>query len=498
MRNKKLAWNTISGLLLQATTVICGFVLPRAILNRFGSDVNGLLNSIAQFLQMIAFLELGVGAVIQSALYRPLADRDSAKISQVLASGSSFFRKLGSILVVYVAALVVVFPIFLDDRFGFAYDATLILSMSISYFAQYYFGIVDGLLLKADQKAYIINIIDTVTLIINTAFCYCLLYWGFSVQIVKLTTSVIFLLRPVLVRIYIRRNYRIDRNCKYTKDPVEQKWNGVAQHVAAIVLDGTDIVVLSIFADMYAVSVYSVYLIVVSGIKNLFMSCLGGVRALFGELWAKREWEALNRYFAFTEWLIHGLALFFWCCTYKLIVPFVLVYTEHMGDVNYNEPVFAALICLAYASYCLRLPFHSMILASGHYKNTQGIYIAGAAINLLLSMLAVNRWGLIGVAVGTIAAMLYQLLHMGYYVIKHLKVHSFLRSAKQYVIDGVTILLILCVTSVIPGTEATWLGWIFLAIQHAVVIAVCILAANLVFYNRESMQIIHKVMKRKR
>ena len=84
MRNKKLAWNTISGLLLQATTVICGFVLPRAILNRFGSDVNGLLNSIAQFLQMIAFLELGVGAVIQSALYRPLADRDSAKISQVL------------------------------------------------------------------------------------------------------------------------------------------------------------------------------------------------------------------------------------------------------------------------------------------------------------------------------------------------------------------------------------------------------------------------------
>lgn len=498
MRNKKLAWNTISGLLLQATTVICGFVLPRAILNRFGSDVNGLLNSIAQFLQMIAFLELGVGAVIQSALYRPLADRDSAKISQVLASGSSFFRKLGGILVVYVAALVVVFPIFLDDRFGFAYDATLILSMSISYFAQYYFGIVDGLLLKADQKAYIINIIDTVTLIINTAFCYCLLYWGFSVQIVKLTTSVIFLLRPVLVRIYIRRNYWIDRNCKYTKDPVEQKWNGVAQHVAAIVLDGTDIVVLSIFADMYAVSVYSVYLMVVSGIKNLFMSCLGGVRALFGELWAKREWEALNRYFAFTEWLIHGLALFFWCCTYKLIVPFVLVYTEHMGDVNYNEPVFAALICLAYASYCLRLPFHSMILASGHYKNTQGIYIAGAAINLSLSMLAVNRWGLIGVAVGTIAAMLYQLLHMGYYVIKHLKVHSFLRSAKQYVIDGVTILLILCVTSVIPGTEATWLGWIFLAIQHAVVIAVCILAANLVFYNRESMQIIHKVMKRKR
>ena len=497
MRNKKLAWNTISGLLLQGTTVLCGFILPRAILNRFGSDVNGLINSIAQFLQMIAFLELGVGAVIQSALYKPLADRDSEKISQVIASGSSFFRKLGGILVVYVAALVIFFPLFVDRKYGFVYDATLILAMSVSYFAQYYFGIIDGLLLKADQKAYIINVIDMVTLIMNTIFCYCLLYFGFSIQAVKLTTAGIFLLRPILVRAYIRRNYRIDRKCKYAKDPIEQKWNGVAQHVAAIVLDSTDMVVLSVFSDMYAVSIYSVYLIVVSGIKSLLQSFFGGIGALFGELWAKQEREELNGYFAFSEWMVHGLSLFVWCCTYKLIVPFVLIYTEHMTDVDYNVPVFAALICIAYGLYCLRLPFNSMILAAGHYKNTQIIYVVGALMNLSLSILAVSRWGLVGVAVGTIAAMLYQVLHMGYYVLKELKVHSFRQSAKQFVFDVGTILLVLCVTGGIAGTEATWLGWVILAVKHAVVIAVCIIAANLVFYNKASMQIIHKVMKKR-
>ena len=434
MRNKKLAWNTMSGLLLQGTTVLCGFILPRAILNRFGSDVNGLINSIAQFLQMIAFLELGVGAVIQSALYGPLAEQDSAKISEVIASGSSFFRKLGGILVLYVVGVVV--------------------------------------------------------------FCYCLLYFGFSIQAVKLTTAGIFLLRPILVRAYIRKNYQIDRKCRYTKDPIEQKWNGVAQHVAAIVLDSTDMVVLSVFSDMYAVSVYSVYLIVVSGIKSLLQSFFGGIGALFGELWAKQEREELNRYFAFSEWMVHGLSLFVWCCTYKLIVPFVLIYTEHMTDVDYNVPVFAALICIAYALYCLRLPFNSMILAAGHYKNTQNIYVVGAVMNLSLSILAVSRWGLIGVAVGTIAAMLYQVIHMGYYVLKKLKVHSFRESAKQYVFDVVTILLVLFATSWISGTELTWLGWIILAVKHAAVIAVCIAAANLVFYNKASMQILNKVMKK--
>ena len=498
VRNKKLAWNTISGLLLQVTTVLCGFVLPRAILNRFGSDVNGLLNSISQFLQMIAFLELGVGAVIRSALYKPLADGDTVKVSEVLASGNRFFRKIGLMLVLYVAALMVIFPTWIDDTFGFTYVATLIFAMSVSYFTRYYFGLVDRLLLDADQKAYIVNLIDMATLVFNTVFCYCLLYLGFSVQVVKLTTSGIFLLRPILARIYIRKNYQIDRKCKYTKDPVEQKKNGIAQHIAAIVLDSTDIVVLSVFSDMYAVSVYSVYLIVVSGIKSLVLSLLGGVGSLFGELWAKQEREELNRYFGFTEWIVHGLSLFVWCCTYKLIVPFVLIYTEHMGDVNYNEPVFAALICTAYVLYCLRLPFNEMILAAGHYKNTQHIFIKAASINLISSILAVRHWGLIGVAIGTIAAMLYQMLHMGYYVIRHLKVHSFGLAVKQYVVDVFTVIFVLCATSVIPGTEATWLGWIVLAVQNALVIVACILVSNFVFYHESSMQILRNVKEKLR
>ena len=72
---------------------------------------------------------------------------------------------------------------------------------------QEYFGIIDSLLLKSDQKGYIVSIIDAVTLIMNTLLCYCLVYSGFSIQTVKLTTSGLFLLRPVLMRIYIQRNY---------------------------------------------------------------------------------------------------------------------------------------------------------------------------------------------------------------------------------------------------------------------------------------------------
>ena len=98
---------------------------------------------------------------------------------------------------------------------------------------------------------------------------------------------------------------------------------------------------------------------------------------------------------------------------------------------------------------------------------------------------------------GTIIAMLYQMLHMGYYVIRHLGIHSFGKTAKQFAVDAVTILLVLCVTGLIPDAKATWMGWVFLAAEHAVVIGVCILIINLVFYKKESMQILDKLFRKK-
>ena len=62
--------------------------------NVFGSEVNGLVNSIAQFLGVISFLELGVGAVVQFALYKPLAEKNQEDVSKIISSANKGFRYL--------------------------------------------------------------------------------------------------------------------------------------------------------------------------------------------------------------------------------------------------------------------------------------------------------------------------------------------------------------------------------------------------------------------
>lgn len=52
MGKGKIAKNTFASLFLQICTVICGFVVPKLILSHYGSAVNGLVNSITQFVDV--------------------------------------------------------------------------------------------------------------------------------------------------------------------------------------------------------------------------------------------------------------------------------------------------------------------------------------------------------------------------------------------------------------------------------------------------------------
>lgn len=496
MRQKRLALNTVSSLIFQLTTIICGFILPRLILQHFGSEVNGLVNSITQFLQIIAFLELGVGAVVQSSLYKPLADKNDAEISKIIVSAGKFFRRLAEILLIYVIVLLVLYPYIANQNFSHLYSATLIAAMSISSFAQYYFGVVDRLLLTADQHGYIQYTAQTITLIINTIACAILVTIGSSIQIVKLTTSLIYLLRPMYLRIYVNRHYNVNRKIKYDGEPIKQKWNGVAQHIAAVVLDGTDNVVLTVLATLSDVSIYSVYHLVVYGVKQLFTSMTNGIHSLIGELWAKQELDTLNKTFGWMEWLIHTGVTYIFGCTGLLIVAFVQVYTKGVNDANYIRPLFAALITIANAMHCLRLPYNIMILAGGHYKQTQHNYIFVAIINILISVVTVKIWGLIGVAIGTLVAMLYQTIWMALYNSKNLIKWPIQNFIKQMLIDAITILVGYFATRHVTLGSVSYISWVIMAIKIAIIMLFVIVIINLIFYKNRLFDLAKKIRRR--
>lgn len=143
-------------------------------MSHFGSDVNGLVYSVTQFLSLINLLDMGVGSVVRSALYKPLAEHNDVEASKVLTSAQRFFSKIGLIFLIYVAVLLIAYPITIND-FGFIYTASLIGAVAINSFFQYYFGVVNRLLLQADQRSYIVSLLKIITCILNTISCILLI-----------------------------------------------------------------------------------------------------------------------------------------------------------------------------------------------------------------------------------------------------------------------------------------------------------------------------------
>lgn len=497
-RNKKLQLNTISSLLNQLITVICGFILPRYILSYYGSTVNGLVSSVQQLLGLISFCELGVGMVVESALYKPLADNDNVLTSKILISARKFFDKVGIILSVYVVLLAAFFPLSQRNDFDYISTLFLVLAMSISYFAQYFFGIRNQLLLSADQRAYIQLFYQSFTVIINTILSVVIIKCGASIQIVKLVASLVYLIRPIGLAIYVRRNYRIDYSLKLTEEPIKQKWNGLAQHITFVVLQNTDTVVLTFFSTLINVSIYNVYNLVVTGVKQIVLSLTTGIQSLFGNMLAKEESVLLGKTFDCVEWLLHTVTILVFTITGLLIVPFVQIYTKGITDADYIVPVFAVLITCATASYCLRLPYSMMVLAAGHYKQTQNSAIIEMILNVVISIGLVFWFGLVGVAIGTMISMTYRTVYYALYLRKNILERRFIFFIKHILIDIGTVVCMVGATFWIKLSAVNYFAWIIMALECGSICLAVSIIINLVFYRKTFVNTIRLLFSRQK
>lgn len=427
MRKKKIIVNLIFSFINRIVVTICGLILPQIILVFYGSKINGLISSLTQFLGLISFMDLGVGAVIQSALYKPLAERNYETISHIIISGRKFFRNIAKISLIYVLILFVFYDKLTHSEFGFWFSGSLIIILAINSFSEYYFGIMNQLLLNADQKGYICQLTISLTQIINTLICVFLIYKGQSIQLVKLVTAIVFLIRPVVYSFFVKRNYPIKYTTAIKGDVLTQKWNGFAQHVSAVVVDKTDIVILTFFSSLTNVSIYSVYYLVIKNVEQVIYSANTGVQSAIGDIIAYQD-RQLNKKFHKIEVVMHlGITSLCSVCVIMLI-PFIRIYTKDVTDAYYISYAFGILMSMVCYINCIRNLYHMVIKAAGHFKQTQKCAIIEAIINLSISTLLVIKMGLMGVAIGTIIAGIYRVI----YFITYLKKEILYRAPKEF------------------------------------------------------------------
>lgn len=488
-RSKRAKLNIVVSLLCQVISVICGFVVPKLMLDEFGSEIYGATSSIAQFLAYITLLEGGIGGVARAALYKPLAENDVEKISAIVLEIKRFFRVIAYVFLVYVVVLACFFHQLSGiDSLNWISTFLLVIVISISTFGQYFIGISYSVLLQADQKNYITNFISILATVANTILVISLTVAGCNIILVKFASSCVFVMRPIVLWLYVKKNYGL---VKISSDRVylKQKRAGLSQHIAFFLHSNTDVVVLTWLSNLSVVSVYSVYNMVVSQIQNLTSSFSTGMEALFGDMLSKNEQNQLQKVFGYYDTLISTVSTILFASTAVLIVPFVRLYTRGVTDANYIAPVFAVLLVLASYVYCLRMPYHSMTIAAGHFRETQWAAYGEVIINVVLSILLVKFYDLVGVAIGTVIATSFRFVYYAIYLSKHIFERRIILAIKRTFINAVQFVTIYTVGSIIISAIDihSYIMWVACGAIVFTLASLVTLAVNSFFYHSDFM-----------
>ena len=495
MRSKKAIKNIITSLLQQVVIVICGLIVPRAIIETFGSSVNGLVSSITQFLSYITLLEAGIGPVIKSALYKPIAKKDKTQIEKILKASQRFFRVVSGIFIVYLIALCFIYPLIVSTEFETGYTVSLILIIAVSTFVEYFFGMVYKLYLQAEQKTYVTSIIQILATILNAILVIVLIKFGANIQVVKLGSAFVFVLRPIIQNIYVKKKYNIDFKEVKEKYELKQKWDGLAQHIASVVHNNTDIAILTIFTSTTEVSVYSVYLYVVNGVKNMVQALTGGVDASFGDMIAKNEIDNLNRSFRTYELFYFTLITIVYIITIVMILPFVKVYTSGIADANYYRPTFAILITVAELMWSIRLPYSSVTLAAGHFKQTNKGAWVEVFSNLIISIALVFKFGIVGVAIGTLVAMTIRTIEFMYHTSKYILRRNQIENVKRVIILILEMLVLVPIGFFISKfiDVNSYVSWFFLAVIVGLISLLGVGIVNGIMYRKDLKNLLYMI-----
>ncbi len=481
MIKNKLFCNSITSLFLQIISTLIALIIPRFMLQLYGSNVNGLTQSITQFLNYIILLEAGVGGVILVALYKPINEKNIEDVAKIVRSSKNFFVKISIIFLFYLIFLSVIYPFLINNQFDFIYTSSLILIMGISIIFEYSLGATNKLILMANQKLYIYNFFQICALIINFILMILLIKLNVSIHILKLIVSIPFVLRPIILHIYVNRKYKIYK----TKECVDlpQKWDAFGHHLAFFVHSNTDIVLLTFFFDFNVISIYSIYFLVTIGLSSFINSLTNGFKTLLGKFLSQKNFSSANKLVDCFEFFIFftGTILFTSCAF--LIVPFVKLYTNDITDINYINYSLGFLISFSSFVVIIRNFYCTIIYSAGEFKQTSKSSYIELLLNLIISIILLLVWGVNGVIIGTIVSMSFKVL----YSIVYLKKHILYRAINLFIKFIICTFIIVLISSILYITLQSYfninnfLQWIILAIVCTGVNSLITLIIYLIF-----------------
>lgn len=408
MKFKKTVYNLIFGIGTQLITLALGLVIPRLILQSYGSEVNGLFNTLNNIYTYLSLVEAGIATSALQALYGPVTREDHQSINEILTATKRYFHRCAMLYGLGVLVLTASLPFLLRTDISPTAVALVTLLQGCASILNFY--VVAGMtaLLSAEGKEYVQNNLTLVTTVLTSLAKIVLVNLRVNIVILQLAYFGISLLSVTVYFLYFRRHYPwMDRNQYNPQVKLQQRGAFLLHHVVYVIFNNTDVVLLGLLCGLKVSSVYSIYNLVFFSVLRVINTAFSGVKFNLGLAYNTDKEKYLLLHDTYNTCYL-GFVFGLMTVCYLLTPGFIGLYTAGITDIAYLDPYLPMLFCLCNLFSCSRSTENNLISLAFHATQTIPRAIAEAVINLSVSVLLVWKLGIYGCLLGTLAALLYR------------------------------------------------------------------------------------------
>jgi len=403
-RSENALRNVATGIANKVLMLFLAFATRTLFIRLLGAEYTGVSSLYTNILSVLSLAELGLSNVLMFYLYGAIKDQNEDRICLLVQEFKKIYTGIIA-LVLSIGLILIPFLKYIVNSSLPANEVTIYYILYLVNSVASYFVVYRTMVIKADQKDYISNIVQTVTTVAMYVLqiVYLLIVRNFlgylAIQVVCTISN------NIILNFIALKKYPFLKGKVQNKVPVMDRKDLFGNikatflfKVSDTILDQTDSIIISIMFGTVFVGYYYNYYMLITYIVAIAGIIANGLVASFGNLNAEGNMDQSYKMFRVA---LMGFAIFGTFCTacYACVVQdFIPIWVGPEYVMDYGL-VFAVL-----AVFYLRMVTNTMWMyrsSMGIFKEVQYINIVAAALNIVLSIVLGKCIGVPGIIVAT-------------------------------------------------------------------------------------------------
>ena len=450
-RLKYATRNIMFGYVGNLVTALLGFAVRTVFIARLGDTLNGVNSLYTDLLSMLSLAELGIGTALNFSLYAPVAKGDTEKIKSYMHLYKQAYRIIAFVIAGIGVALIpflqyiVKSPDYLTLSQLRLYYVIFLFNTVSTYFVAYKYSLVN-----AEQKNYIQTNIQSITKMVTVTAQILVLLLTSNFLAYLLTQAAVELIQKIFVSMYLNRKYpyllekNVQKLTKEEKNDVVKKTKALMIHkLGDMARLQTDSIIISGFLGVVWVGLINNYKLVINQVSNIVNVVFNSVISSFGNLIAtegkEKQFQLFQVYRFVAIWVYGFSAVGF----FLLLSPLVELW---LGKDRLLANSILVWVLIDYFLKGERVVLSNFKTAAGVFEQDKYLTLIQGGVNLVISLVLVQRIGMAGVYIGTVVSGLIANISKPiiiYHVCFDKKAGSyFAESLKYIVMIGVSLLVL--------------------------------------------------------